>query len=155
MKKLLIAVTFATILLSGCSVESKTATGVVSKSRAVAVEVQSTSDKNFERDVLKSKEPVLVDFYATWCPPCRHMSPIVDEVAGENAGKVKVFKVDVDQNPMLSQALGIESIPTFVVFKDGHPVIASQGAIPKTELLSMIESAFAPNLAGQKAKTAI
>ncbi|MBI2811585.1 MAG: thioredoxin [Candidatus Melainabacteria bacterium] len=144
-----ITVACGALLLSGCSSSSAT------KSEHVAVEVQSTSDKTFQQDVLAAKGPVLVDFYATWCGPCRHMAPIVDEVAGQFAGKAKVVKVDVDQNPMLSQALGIESIPTFVVFKDGKPVVANAGAIPKSELVSMLESAFAPSIAGQKAKTTL
>ncbi len=149
MKNWFITVACGALLLSGCSSSSE------NKSERLAVQVQSTSDKTFQQDVLAAKEPVLVDFYATWCGPCKHMSPIVDEVAGQFAGKAKVFKVDVDQNPMLSQALGIESIPTLVVFKDGKPVVANTGAMPKSELVSMLESAFAPSIAGQKATTAL
>ncbi|CAN5571401.1 hypothetical protein BH10CYA1_BH10CYA1_21470 [soil metagenome] len=149
MKNWFITVACGVLLLSGCSNSSE------NKSEHVAVEVQSTSDKTFQKDVLAAKEPVLVDFYATWCGPCKHMAPIIDEVAGQFAGKAKVFKVDVDQNPMLSQALGIESIPTLVIFKDGKPIVANTGAVPKSELVSMLESAFAPSIAGQKEKTAL
>ncbi|MBS1953007.1 MAG: thioredoxin [Cyanobacteria bacterium SZAS-4] len=149
MKNWFITVACGALLLSGCSSSSENKIG------SAAVEVQSTSDKTFEKDVLAAKEPVLVDFYATWCGPCKHMAPVVDEVANEFAGKAKVFKVDVDQNPMLSQGLGIESIPTLVVFKGGKPIAANTGAIPKSELVSMLESAFAPSIAGQKDKTAL
>lgn len=149
MKNWFITAACGALLLSGCSSSSESKVG------NVAVEVQSTSDKTFERDVLAAKEPVLVDFYATWCGPCRHMAPLVDEVASEFAGKAKVFKVDVDQNPMLSQGLGIESIPTLVVFKDGKPVAANTGAIPKSELVSMLESAFAPSIATKKETKAL
>lgn len=149
MKNWFITLACGALLLGGCSNSSAV------PSKHVAVEVQSTSDKTFEKDVLAAKEPVLVDFYATWCPPCKHMSPIVDEVAGEFAGKAKVLKVDIDQNPMLAQGLGIESIPTLVVFKDGKPVAANTGAMPKAELVSMLESALTPSIAGQKTKPAL
>jgi len=149
MKNWFITVACGALLLSGCSNSSAV------KTEHAAIEVQSTSDKTFEKDVLAAKEPVLVDFYATWCPPCKHMAPIVDEVAGQFAGKAKVLKVDIDQNPMLAQGLGIESIPTLVVFKDGKPIAANTGAMPKSELVTMLESAFSPSIAGQKTKLSI
>ncbi len=77
------------------------------------------------------------------------MAPVVDEVANQFAGKIKVFKVDVDENPMLSQALQIESIPTLVVFKAGKPVAANTGLMPKSELVSMVESALSANVANR------
>lgn len=137
MKNWFIAAACSAVVLSGCS------SSAANKPAHMNVDVRATTDKTFESDVLKSKEPVLVDFYATWCPPCKRMAPVVDEVANQFAGKAKVFKVDVDQNPMLSQALRIESIPTLVVFKDGKPVGANTGLMPKSELVSMVESAFA------------
>ncbi len=149
MKNWLITAACSALLLSGCSSSAD------NKVSHAAIEVESTSDKTFEKDVLAAKEPVLVDFYASWCGPCKHMAPIVDEVAGQFAGKAKVFKVDVDENPMLSQALGIQSIPTLVVFKDGKPVVANTGAMPKSELVSMLETAFAPSIAAQKDKTSL
>lgn len=149
MRKWFIATAFSTIVLSGCS------GALENKAPHLAVEVQSTSDSQFDADVLQAKEPVLVDFYASWCPPCKRMAPIVDDVAEQFAGKIKVFKVNIDENPGLSQALGIESIPTLVVFKDGKPVQANTGFLPKSELTTMIESALAPNLAERGAKTAL
>ncbi len=149
MKNWFITVACGALLLSGCSSSSD------NQADRVAIEVQSTSDKTFEKDVLSANQPVLVDFYATWCGPCKHMAPLVDEVAGQFAGRAKVLKVDVDQNPMLSQALGIDSIPTLVVFKDGKPIAASKGAMPKSELVSMLESAFTPSIARQREQTAL
>lgn len=147
MKNWFITLACGAVLLGGCSSAPENKLG------HAAIEIQSTSDKTFEKDVLAAKEPVLVDFYATWCGPCKHMSPIVDEVASQFAGKAKVFKVDVDENPMLSQALGIQSIPTLIVFKDGKPIVANTGAMPKSELVSMLDSAFAPSIAEQKVET--
>ncbi|RTL44781.1 MAG: thioredoxin [Candidatus Melainabacteria bacterium] len=147
MRNWFIATTLSAVLLSGCSGAFE------NKAPHVAVEVQSTSDALFDTDVLKAKEPVLVDFYATWCPPCKRMAPIVDEVAEQFQGKVKVLKVNIDENPGLARALGIESIPTLVVFKDGHPVQANVGLLPKSEIISMVESALTPNLAEQGTKT--
>lgn len=80
------------------------------------------TDANFDAEVLKSDKPVLVDFWATWCVPCKVQGPIVEEIAGEMAGKVKVGKMDVDANPAVSQQFGIMSIPTLMIFKGGQPV---------------------------------
>lgn len=146
MKKFLTAIACGALLLSGCSDSS------TNKNEHAAVNVPMTSDKTFDRDVLQSKEPVLVDFYAEWCPPCKAMAPVVDDVAAEYAGKLKVFKVDVDKNPMLSQGLGIESIPTFVVFKNGKPIAANTGAMPQGALTTMVDSAFNPNVANSGSK---
>lgn len=78
------------------------------------------TDSGFEKDVVNSNMPVLVDFFATWCGPCRMMSPIVDELADEYAGKVKIGKLDVDENPQTSMKFGVQSIPTMIFFKDGQ-----------------------------------
>lgn len=142
MRKWFITAAMTAIVLSGCSSSAENRSNVT-------VEVKPTSDKQFEQDVLKAKEPVLVDFHATWCGPCKHMAPVVDEVANQFAGKIKVFKVDVDENPMLSQALQIESIPTLVVFKAGKPVAANTGLMPKSELVSMVESALSAHVANR------
>jgi thioredoxin 1 len=92
---------------------------------------------NFEAEVLKSEKPVLVDFFATWCGPCRMVAPVLEEIAEENEN-IKVVKIDVDQEPGLAQKFGVTSIPLLVVIKDGEVVNQSLGAKPKDQILSMI-----------------
>ena len=96
------------------------------------------TSQNFESEVLKSDVPVLVDFWAPWCGPCRMVSPIVDEIAEEVQGKAKVGKVNVDEQGDLAAQFGVMSIPTIMVFKNGEAVITSVGAKPKAELLAML-----------------
>lgn len=86
------------------------------------------TDSNFQEEVLKADKPVLVDFWATWCGPCKIVKPVVEKLAGEYAGKVKVVEVDVDQNPQVSGTFGIMSIPTLMFFKNGQPVKTMIGA---------------------------
>lgn len=97
------------------------------------------TDAQFETEVLKSPEPVLVDFWATWCGPCRAVAPVVDELAVEYAGKMKVGKVDVDQNQQVAANYGIQSIPTLLIFKGGEVVERITGAYPKNVLKQYID----------------
>ncbi len=98
------------------------------------------TDKNFEENVLKSDKPVLVDFWAEWCGPCRMVGPVVEELATEYDGKAVVGKVDVDNNPEVATKFGIRNIPTILFFKDGEVVDKQVGAAPKTTLASKIDN---------------
>ena len=96
------------------------------------------TDANFETDVMNSSEPVVVDFWAEWCGPCRMIAPALEEIAVEMKGKVKIAKFNVDENPKIAAQLGIRSIPTLMVFKDGKRVATKTGAGPKSELARWI-----------------
>lgn len=100
------------------------------------------TQENFEEEVLKSDVPVLVDFWATWCGPCKAMAPILEEIASENAGKLKVGKVDVDAQSAIAMKYGVMSMPTFMVFKGGKQVAQTVGAQPKGQLMSVIQPAL-------------
>ena len=102
----------------------------------------AVSDSSFDQTVLQAQQPVLVDFWAPWCGPCRMVAPVVDELAKEYAGKVTFAKVDVDQNPKTASAYGIMSIPTLLVFKDGQPVSHLVGFRPKDELKKNLDAAL-------------
>ncbi|MBQ1331219.1 MAG: thioredoxin [Desulfovibrio sp.] len=101
---------------------------------------EQVSDSTFEASVLKSDLPVLVDFWAPWCGPCRAVGPIVDEVAGEYAGRVRVFKMNVDENPATPTKFGIRAIPTLIVFKNGEAVEQRTGALPKDQIVQLLQS---------------
>lgn len=94
----------------------------------------AVTDASFEQDVLKSAVPVLVDFWAPWCGPCRMVAPVVDEIAKDFEGKLKVFKLNTDENPNVASQYGIRSIPTLMLFKGGQKVETVVGAVPKTTL---------------------
>ena len=94
---------------------------------------------NFESEVLRSDQPVLVDFYADWCGPCRMLAPVLEEIAREYESGVKVGKVNVDEQMELAQKFGVSSIPLLVVFKDGQPVAKSLGYRPKEEIVNLLK----------------
>lgn len=97
------------------------------------------TDKNFNKEVLLSKQPVLIDFWAPWCAPCRMMNPIIEQLAAEYAGKVKVGKINVDEEAELAQTFGVMSIPTIVLIKDGKVVKQVVGVSSKIELEAMLQ----------------
>lgn len=102
--------------------------------------VAEITQVTFETDVLQSDLPVLVDFWAPWCGPCRLVSGVVDEIAQEYEGRVKVVKVNTDEQPAIASKYGIRSIPTLMVFKEGQAVDRVVGAVPKTTLAQTLES---------------
>jgi thioredoxin 1 len=93
------------------------------------------TDANFDAEVLKSTEPVLVDFYAEWCGPCKAMAPALDQVAGEMKGKIKIVKIDVDHNPKTSQTYRIQAMPTLMIFKNGKVAAQHVGALVQKKKL--------------------
>ena len=101
--------------------------------------VLTLNDSNFEADVIKSDKPVLVDFWAEWCGPCQRIAPLVEELAKENAGKMKVGKLDIDENPDTAGNYGVNSIPTLIVFKNGKEVDRVVGALPKSQLQALVD----------------
>lgn len=100
------------------------------------------NDKNFSTEVLNSDLPVLVDFWATWCGPCRSISPIVEQLAKEFTGRVKITKLNVDENPAIPSQYGVRGIPTLILFKDGKILDQIVGAVPKARLKTLIEKAL-------------
>ncbi|MHB0867774.1 MAG: thioredoxin [Thermoleophilia bacterium] len=102
-------------------------------------DILEVSDANFETDVLKASTPVLVDFWAPWCGPCRQMTPVMAEIASEYAGKLQVVKLNVDENQASAAAYDVLSIPTMILFADGEMKKRLIGALPKKKLLSEIE----------------
>lgn len=106
-----------------------------------SAKVKHTSDANFKRDVLGNQIPAIVDFWAAWCAPCRAIAPIIDEVADQYAGKLEVFKLDIDSNPETPARFGVRGIPTVILFKGGQAVDHVVGAVPKSEIERLIKKA--------------
>ena len=104
--------------------------------------VHTFTDDNFEKEVLQSDIPVLVDFWATWCAPCKAIAPLIDSVATEYEGRIKVGKVNVDDNPATPGKYGVRGIPTVILLKDGKVLDQVVGAIPKTQLEALIKKAL-------------
>ncbi len=104
--------------------------------------IKTATDQNFDSEVLGSSKPVLIDFWATWCAPCRAIAPAIDEIAEQYAGKITVFKMDVDGNPETPARFGVRGIPTVILFKGGEVVDQVVGAIPKSALEDLLKKAL-------------
>ncbi len=100
---------------------------------------KETTDQNFEQDVLKSTKPVLVDFWAEWCGPCRQIAPFIDDLSKDKSEKLEVFKVNIDKNPEIPTKYGVRGIPTLMVFENGKPTATKVGALPKTALYQWVD----------------
>lgn len=104
--------------------------------------ILNVNDADFDSQVLQSSEPVLVDFWAEWCGPCRQIAPALNEIAGEMAGKLTVAKVNIDENPMTPSKFGVRGIPTLILFKDGKAVSTKVGSMPKSRIVEWINSSI-------------
>ena len=104
------------------------------------MDIKHTTDEHFDADVLKADTPVLVDYWAEWCGPCKMIAPLLDEVARDYDGKVRVVKVNVDDNPGAAQRFGIRGIPTLKLFRNGAEVATQVGAVSKSQLAAFLDS---------------
>jgi thioredoxin 1 len=104
--------------------------------------IKAVTDNDFESTVLAGGRPAIVDFWAVWCAPCRALAPIIDEVADQYAGKLDVYKLDIDNNPETPARFGVRGIPTVILFKDGQVVDQVVGAVPKHQIESLIKKAL-------------
>ena len=99
-----------------------------------------TNDENFDKDISSQKVPVIVDFGAEWCGPCKQLDPILEQIAHENTDKLKVFKINIDENPLTPQKFGVRGIPTIMLFNDGKLIDTKVGSLPKSSLDAWIKS---------------
>lgn len=104
--------------------------------------VKTATDQNFSQEVLKNIQPVLIDFWATWCAPCRALAPTIDQLADQYVGKVAVYKMDVDQNPETPGQYGVRGIPTLILFKGGQNVGQLVGSVPRDQIDDLIRKAL-------------
>ena len=99
---------------------------------------KAITDESFEKDVLKADKPTLVDFWAEWCGPCKQIGPILEELSNQYENKLKIFKINIDENPQIPQKYGVRGIPTLMLFKDGNLIDSKVGSLPKSALESWL-----------------
>ena len=104
--------------------------------------VLSINEKSFESEVINSDIPVLIDFWAEWCGPCKELTPLLDEISDEMKDKIKIVKINIDENPNIPSQYGIQSIPTLIIFNKGEPIATKIGSSIKTELISWINTSI-------------